>query len=89
MLTPHGEYGLSGCTPIRWSCACRTARNWTIPLNRASPDWEPLSDMRQHGLDASDLAVTPDGVLGYWTLWLWTRDRATFGEENGAGPIEG
>ena len=70
--------------PIRWSCACRTARNWTIPLNRASPDWGPLSDMRQHGCTASD----PDGDTGWRAgvldAWLWTRDRATLAK-NGTG----
>lgn len=50
----------------------------------------PLSYLRQHGLYVHPtLAVTPDGVpLGVLDGWLWTRDRATFGEDKRHWPIE-
>jgi hypothetical protein len=50
----------------------------------------PLSYLRQHGLYVHPtLAVTPDGVpLGVLDAWLWTRDRATFGEDKRHWPIE-
>ncbi|MDG4550028.1 MAG: hypothetical protein P9F19_10760 [Candidatus Contendobacter sp.] len=51
---------------------------------------EPLSYLRQHGLYVHPtLSVTPDGVpLGVLDAWLWTRDRATFGEDKRHWPIE-
>ncbi len=50
----------------------------------------PLSYLRQHGLSVHPtLAVAPDGVpLGVLDAWLWTRDRATFGEDRRHWPIE-
>ena len=80
VLTPHGNTAGADVYPMVL-CVRGTARNWTIPLNGHRRTGAP--SVCQHRLYVHPtLTVTPDGVLGYWTLGcgpvtghLWRRKR--------------
>ena len=88
VLTPHGECSLERMCPHPMVLCVQDSTELDYTAQPGIAGLGPLSDMRQHGLYVHPtLTVTPDGVLGVLDAWLWTRDRATFGEENGTGRL--
>ncbi len=92
VLAPHGDCSVERMRghPVVLCVQDSTELDYTYTAQPGIAGLGPLSDLRQHGLYMHPtLAVTPDGVpLGVLDAWLWTRDRATFGEDQRHWPTE-
>src|SRR5512143_37187 len=90
VLAPHWDCSVERLRAHRVVLCLQDTTEWDFTSQPGIAGLGPLSYLRQHGLYVHPtLAVTPDGVpLGVLDAWLWTRDRATFGEDKRHWPIE-